>query len=209
MLKRHDVYLKSTPICERPVAGLTEHDFLYYDKDGFELNQAEQKYYSAMSFPITHPILNHCCWQEPWFELEDKTKNLILDHSMFLCRAGYTNGALEQLKTFEKTIPYANLLIKTKIKWGYDFALDAVASDGTVFEVLHIEYDHTNYDIFMTQMIKFDYTVRHTNWNDAANRVWQQRDQWQGLKGFEQNNWKAKYLLGWDRAEHTEKSIDL
>ena len=98
------------------------------------------------------------------------------------------------------------MLIKTKLKWGFDFALDAVR-DGEVFEVLHIEYDNNNFDDFRNRMINFEWTVRHTDWVNAADQIWQARDQWQHLKGFDQNHWKSKFLIGWDKAEILEKSI--
>lgn len=207
MFRRHQVTLMSNPSCEKAIEGLAATDFQYYDKDGFELNLAEQKFYAAMKHPIWSNILNHCCWQEPWFELEKKDQNLIIDHSIFLCRCSYEGAALEQLQKLQPQIPYADLLIKTRRKWGFDFDLDAVSDDGTVFEVLHVEYDHYEYDYFKNRMIGFEYTVRHTDWRDAARRVWDHRDQWQHLKGFEQNHWKSKFLIGWDRAEYTEKSI--
>lgn len=206
MFKRFDVTLISNPVCNKPVNDLYEQDFAYYDKDGFELCKAEQKFYHAMHYPINKPILNHTCWQETWFELENKQTNLILDHCMFLCRCEYEDAARRQLETIKESCPLSNLLLKTKPKWGFDFALDAVIN-GEIFEVLHIEYDHRDYDTFSNRMISFDYRVRHTNWNDAAQRVYDSRNQWQGLTGFEQNNWKAKYLLGWSKAEYTEKSI--
>ena len=206
MFTRYDIHLMSSPVCSNPVADLDKQDFFYYDKDGFELNQAERKFYAAMGHPINHPLLNHCCWQEPWFELTAKDCNLILDHSMFLCRCGYEQQALEQLKHFKTYTPQADLLIKTRPKWGFDFALDAV-HNGEIFEVIHIEYDHYDYDYFSKRMLHFDHIVRHTDWNDAANKVWQHRDQWQHLKGFEQNDWKAKFLIGWNKAEYTEKTI--
>ncbi len=205
MFRRHDVHLLSNPVCTN-VADVTAEDFRYYDKDGFELNRAEQKFYRAMGWPIDFPILNHHCWQEPWFELETEDE-LILDHSMFLCRCSYERDAAEQLQQLKETIPYADYLLRTKKKWGFDFALDAVAKDGTVFEVLHIEYDHYDFDHFKNRMISFDYTVRHTDWLNAARRVWDSRDQWQHLQGFDQNHWKAEYLLGWKKAEYTEKSV--
>ncbi len=207
MFRRHQVKLMSNPSCEKPVQELDSKDFQYYDKDGFELNQAEQKFYAAMGHPINDPILNHHCWQETWFELESDKLNLILDHSMFLCRCNYEKEAAEQLQKLKQHIPLADYLLKTKRKWGFDFALDAVAQDGSVFEVLHVEYDHYDYEQFKNRMICFEYTVRHTDWQDAAVQVWNQRDQWQTLTGFDQNHWKAGYLLGWKQAEYTEKTI--
>lgn len=205
MFKRFDVKLISNPACTKPVEELDKQDFDYYDKDGFELCLAEQKFYQAMNFPIDDPILNHTCWQETWFKLEEDN-NLILDHCMFLCRSSFEKQALEQLIKLKPTHPRADLLIKTKPKWGFDFALDAVIN-GEVFEVLHIEYDHRNYEEFQSRMLQFDFKVRHTDWVDAAEQIYSMQSQWQHLKGFEQNHWKAKYLLGWNQAEYTEKAI--
>ena len=206
MFHRHQVTLMSNPCCLKPAANLTAEDFQYYDKDGFELNKAEQKFYAQMGYPINNPILNHTCWQEPWFELEQSNLGLILDHSMFLCRCSYSSEAHAQLESLKKSSPTAEYLLKTKAKWGYDFALDAVR-DNQIFEVLHVEYDHKDYNHFCNHMLNFEWTVRHTDWNDAANRIWQQKDQWQSLSGFDQNHWKAKFLLGWSKAEYTEKTL--
>ena len=119
----------------------------------------------------------------------------------------YERDAAEQLKELKSSMPLADYLLRTRRKWGFDFALDAITDDGTVYEVLHVEYDHYNYDVFKNRMISFEYSVRHIDWNDAARRVWSQRDQWQNLKGFDQNHWKAEYLLGWTKAEYTEKTV--
>lgn len=206
MFKRYDVHLTSNPYCDKAIDNINNDDFLYYDKDGFELNIAEQKYYSAMKYPIHYPILNHCCWQEPWFELESKSQKLVLDHSMFLCRCGYTGQAYEQLKKIKELNPMASFLLQTRVKWGFDFALDAV-KDGEIFEVLHIEFDSYDYEYFTNRFINFDYVVRHTDWYDAADRIWANRTQWQSLKGFAQNDWKANYLINWRKAEYTEKCL--
>lgn len=204
MFKRHEYTLISNPYCSEVVKDLTADDFKYYDKDGFELNHAERKFYSAMKYPLGD-CLNHVCWQEPWFSLE-KSESLILDHSMFLCRCAYDEEALQQLRELSKTIPQASLLMNTKMKWGFDFALDAVENN-QVYEVLHVEYDSRDYSTFCDKLLRFEYLVRHTDWNDAADKVWNQKHQWEGLTGFEQNHWKAKFLLGWNLAEYTEKSI--
>lgn len=207
MLKRFDISIVSDPICSKAVVDLDLSHFKYYDKDGFELNQAEQSYYRVMNHPIDSGILNHCCWQEPWFELEDKNDGLIIDHCMLLTRCAYAGAALEQLEKLKKQIPEAQYLIDTPQKWGYDFALDAVSPEGKVYEVVHIEYDNRDFDAFSNHMILFDYTVRHTDWRDAARKVWNRREEWQNLKAFAQNDWKAQYILGWKRAEYTEKSL--
>lgn len=206
VFRRHDVTLMSNPVCRNAAPAVAVEDFQYYDKDGFELSRAEQKFYLANSLPL-HDILNHRCWQEPWFELEQKNHRLILDHSMFLCRANYTGDALQQLEKLKPQIPTADLIIRTRQKWGFDFALDAVSEDGTVYEILHIEYDNYDYITFSDQLLKFDYKVRHTDWYDCAEQIWSKRDEWQHLSGFAQNDWKSWFLIGWRKAEYTEKSL--
>lgn len=207
MLKRFDVSIVSDPICRNAIEEVNPNNFRYYDKDGFELNLAEQAYYRQMAYPVDNEILNHRCWQEPWFELENKNAGLIMDHCIVLTRCSYGGEALKQLRSIAKTIPEAQLLIDTPQKWGYDFALDAVSPEGKIYEVVHIEYDSRNYDAFRNHMVAFEYTVRHTDWRDAADKIWHHREDWQHLKSFAQNDWKAEFLLGWKRAEYTEKSL--
>lgn len=207
MFSRSNTNLISNPRCDRAADNLSVEDFRYYDKDGFELNIAEQKFYAAMGHPIDSLCLNHRCYQEDWFRLERTDLGLILDHSTIMHRCSYTGAAADQLQSLKKDIPTAGYLLNTKIKWGFDFALDAVAKDGTVFEVLHIEFDSMDYEYFKTRMILMEYAIRHTDWPDAADRIWSERPQWQYLKGFAQNDWKAEYLLGWAKCEYTEKSV--
>lgn len=203
MINRCTYQLISNPCCLNPVDDLVAEDFYYYDKDGFELNIAEQKFYQQNNLPL-NSCLNHYCCQQPWFKIN--SDKLILDHSLILHRARYIGQAYDQLAKLKSQWPLAEFLLQTKQKWGLDFALDAVI-DETVFEVIHVEYDSYNYDFFSNKLIAFEQLIKHTDLIDAAERVWSQRDQWQHLKGFEQNHWKANYLIGWQRAEYTEKAI--
>jgi hypothetical protein len=57
------------------------------------------------------------------------------------------------------------------------------------------------------EVVVQDFDLYESAWRDAADRVWQHRDQWQHLQGFDQNHWKAEYLLGWKKAEYTEKTV--
>jgi len=207
MFRRHQITLMSNPCCTKSVNNINASDFQYYDKDGFELNLAEQKFYSAMCYPTHYPILNHTCWQEPWFKLEHDDLGLILDHCIFLCRCSYGGEAHEQLAQLQSSVPTADHLLRTRAKWGFDFALDGIAPDGTIFEVLHIEFDSTDYEHFKNRMLLMEYTIRHTDWQNAAQQVWAERHNWQSLKGFRQNDWKSQYLLGWKKSEYTEKAI--
>ena len=205
MFQIYDSNIDSNIYCSRAVENLEKSDFNYFDKDGFELNIAEQKFYSAMNYPIHYPILNHVCWQVPWYTMQDNDYNLFLDHSMILARCGYNGHALEQLLSLKGSLPQVQQLLQIKPKWGFDFDLNAISEDGTVYEVLHIEYDSRDYDLFAQSQLMFEQFVKRTDWINASKTVWEKRDEWQHLKGFEQNHWKANYLLGWKQAEYLEK----
>jgi hypothetical protein len=205
MLYVHDTNINSNAVCSKSVNELEKNDFQYFDKDGFELNIAEQKFYSAMDFPIHHPILNHCCWQVPWITMKENPYGLFLDHAMTLMRCTYMHSAREQLESLKVTIPQAQQLLQIKPKWGYDFDLNAISDNGTVYEVLHIEYDSRNFDEFSESQTNFEQYVKRADWVSIAKDIWNKRDEWHHLKGFDQNHWKANYLLGWKQSEYLEK----
>ncbi len=208
MFIRHDPLVTSDPVCSKAVDNLEPSDFQYFDKDGFELNIAEQKFYSAMGYPIHERILNHTCWQVTWYTVnEQQAQGMFLDHSMLLQRCSYVGEARQQIEEIAKTVPQASLLLQVRPKWGFDFDLNAVAPDGTVYEVLHIEYDTNDYNDFRNRTVLFEQTVKFRNWHGVAEEIWQQRDQWQHLKGYDQNHWKANYILGWKQSEYIEKAI--
>lgn len=203
MFKRNNISIISNPCCSKKIGHLEKDYFLYFDKDGFELNQAEQLYYRESGYELEN-CLNHVCFQQPWFKSE--VDNLILDHSLVLQRCCYEDAAKAQLLSIKKDIPQASLLLEVKAKWGFDFALDSIDSDGNIFEVLHVEYDSRHYETFLNKMLSFEFLIRHTDWIEAARSVLAHKDQWTNLKGFEQNHWKAEFLIGWKKAEYTEKT---
>jgi hypothetical protein len=182
----------------------TKEDFLYFDKDGFELNSAEQKFYQAEGHDLSQRILNHCSWQQSWLCL-DENQNFLLDHSMILYRCSYRDAARQQILNLSVEYPYAKLLLQVKEKWGLDFALDADVN-GEIIEILHIEWDTRNFNEFLDKKHSLEQQLVNFDWIDIRNKIYQQKDQWQCLRGFAQNHWKANYILGWTQAEFLEKA---
>ena len=206
MFTRINVPLVQDPKCTQALTFTpNKQDFRYYDKDGFELCQAELKYYELEGHPVDQPILNHRLWQEEWLTIDHPS--LHLDHAMILHRCSYEDEAQEQLFKLKRTIPQADLLLRTKQQWGYDFDLDAIGPNGEIFEVLHIEMDFNDFNNFEAKLYDFEDRLDQIDWEHAAERIWSMKDQWQHLKGFSQNDWKAKYLLGQEKSEYTEKAV--
>jgi hypothetical protein len=203
---RISVPLVQNPTCSKSLVFTpTAKDFRYYDKDGFELCQAEQRYYEAENHPIEQPILNHRLWQEEWLTIDHPT--LHLDHAMILHRCSFEDDAQEQLFKLKKTIPQADLLLRTRQQWGYDFDLDAIGPNGEIFEVLHVEMDFNDFAQFESKLYQFEDEIDSIDWGSAADKIWAMKDHWSHLKGFAQNDWKANYLLGQKKSEYTEKAI--
>lgn len=204
MLVRNNLTISDKLTCDRLCLDLHCSDFRYYDKDGFELNRAEQKYYSIMGYKLGQ-CLNHTTFTKDWYTSQDP--DLIIDHSLILYRCNYSGDARRQLECLKKTVPQASLLLNTVPKWGFDFALDSVDSDGNIFEVLHIEFDSKNFTHFQDELNTIQERIDTIDWHDAARTVSLNRAQWQSLTGFAQNDWKSKYILDWTRSEYTEKAI--
>lgn len=193
------------PVCTKLNYNLYDRaDFRYYDKDGFELTRAEIGYYTAMGYALNN-TLNHRCFQQPWMEIQ--LPDLYLDHCLILHRCRFAHLAYDQLYYLRKKIPAASLIMNTIPKWGFDFALDAVDNDYNLYEVLHIEWDSTCYDQFCEQLNTVQTRLQSMDWQDVSKRILDKKEQWAGLKGFEQNHWKANFILGWNKAEYTEKTI--
>jgi len=204
MLVRNNIHVLSDLMCDRLCLNLNKSDFLFYDKDGFELNIAEQKYYSIMGHKLS-PCLNHNTFTQTWYTSQDP--KLIVDHSLILYRCAYSGHARQQLEHLKPCVPSASLLLKTMPKWGFDFALDSIDENGDVFEVVHIEFDSKNFNLFDEELNKIQERIDDIDRLDAADMIYQCRDKWESLPGFEQNNFKSRFLLAWSKSEHTLKSI--
>lgn len=204
-MKLHDYWVSTNPTIKQGadfVAQLTKDDFYYYDKDGFELCDAERLLYQLNGIELSD-CLNHLCCQQQWLDLD----GVVVDHALILHRFNYSEQARDQLTQLRKTIPQVAWLLQTKQKWGFDLAVDAVSDKGDTFEVIHIEFDCHYYSAFMDQLSDIEDRIARMDWEQAAQQIWRRKYEWDNLKGFAQNNWKAEYLFGWDKAEYTEKAI--
>ena len=175
-----------------------------FDNDGFELTLLEQQFYKDNHFS-TNNFLNHNCLQSRWLSLIDQ--NFILDHSLLLERKCFECEAREQIKHFSKQFPQLLKYLKLKPKWGIDFSLEYYKNNFYI-EVLHIEYDYYDHGEAVEAKNLLQAKLLATDWNDFLSFLIKKKEEWVNLRGFQQNDYKAK-LWGLPKAEETLKSFSL
>lgn len=173
-----------------------------FDNDGFELSLLEQYFYKRNNFPL-YNFLNHNCFQVKWFDMTDN--NFVLDHSLLLERKSFDGEAKKQIEFYSKKFPQLLKYLKLKPKWGIDFALEHYENDEYI-EVLHIEYDYSDLDQAIEKKEMFQNKLLSTDWTDFLSTLKRKKDEWINLKGFQQNDYKAR-LWGLSKAEDTLKSF--
>lgn len=194
--------------CREEAHYLKYGDFDWYDKDGFELNSAEKKFIQANKYELSN-CLNHWAWHCEWLKLDHlfgRANGLHLDHCMLLHRGNFADDALAQISCFLH--PGAIFMTEARCKWGLDFAVDHVDSNRNAVEVLHIELDDYDLNRLRDKKLELEQWIMNQDWLDLAARIRKYKNEWQHLKGFAQNDWKANFLLGWTKAEYTEKSFN-
>lgn len=178
-----------------------EHNVRYFDNDGFELTGLEQNYYERHHVVIDD-MLNHPCDQQIWMiGGNDKFK---LDHCLLLQRWKFDGAARQQIEQHRAKLPQLLKFLKIIPKWGLDFALDYYDGD-TAIEVIHIENDYRSYEEAADAKVALELRILSTDWEDFTDSIIRQKDQWIGLSGFAQNDWKAVYW-GLNKAEVTQKA---
>jgi hypothetical protein len=180
---------------------LDEVSMEWFDKDGFELTSLEQFIYVMNDIKLNGHLRNLCA-QHTWFTLPENN-GFDLDHSMILYRFKLDNELLNQVKYKSAEKPLLKKLLHIKPKYGLDFDLNWLGDDEPL-EVFHFEYDTNSFDEFLKTKQELEHIIMNTDWFAFKDMLLRNQDLWKPLKGFAQNNWKARQL-GFDKAETLEK----
>lgn len=187
----HHVNLKITnPIDNTHLidSSLTE----FFDKDGYEITLLEKLYYESQGFRVVPYTAYHPGLFEQWIEFDHP--NLKVDHSCAMYRCSFDGDALDQLQRYRPQNYRLGWLADVKHKWGLDFNLD-YCDETRSLEVIHVEADAPTLDLILEEQYIIEQLVKNTDWVDAANQVWNLREEWMNLKGwYAQAHWKAKYF---------------
>ena len=164
-----------------------------FDQNGYRLTKLESHYAGANG----HPIVNHryeVSLRQDWFIDDKPSTGPHLNHAYLFERKGYTGEALEQLKEFAKENHLVHKLINYKGKWGVDFSMDYVDSQGNSMEILHFEYDSYNFNEVKDVKRIVEEKVARVDWNLAAQILLEKKHEWIDLEFFEQSKYKTDFF---------------
>lgn len=170
------------------------HDVDLFDQGGYDLTLLEQRYYRANDVPYAAHRYRAAAKLKWFAQDENKQSGALINHTMLLQRYGYAGEALEQLERWAQQCPSYYKVSKIRPKWGYDFSIDYVSSNGDVFEVLHFEYDQFDYPQVQEKLDAHQRLFLDIDWDDAGLSILHHRDQWYHLPFREQSNWKCQYF---------------
>lgn len=163
-----------------------------FDVNGYDLTELEQDF-AEVNTPATAHRYKRALKYD-WFTSELKLQGVHINHALLFERKAYGGEALEQIKRWSIELPLVNKLAKIRSKWGIDLSIDYADREGNVFEVFHYEWDDFNLEAVVATKTRIEELALSMDWEDAAKRLLDKRDEWGSLPFFEQSDWKCAYF---------------
>lgn len=190
------------------LGGLEQQEYMslsmsYFDRDGFELNELEQRLYKHNGIKIDEKHLNHVANHFGWIECTSDDPRLIIDHSCMAQRWTYEGEARRGLVQACLERNELRKLLNIKPKWGLDFNLDYIGPDNCM-ELVHIECDRNSYDEIMELKYKAEKLILNTDWMQVYKHFNNNKNKWIDMPADDQIEWKVQYV-GWPRTYDTRK----
>lgn len=169
-------------------------DFYLFDQTGYDLTPIERMYAQVNNTDLKKFGEYRNCIKKDWFTQEEKCQGAVLNHSNLFERKAFAGEALDQLKAWTRQMPLCAKLIACRAKWGLDFSMDYVDTEGNAFEVLHWEYDCFDYNEAQSHKLETEAKFATIDWDDAAQSILRRKEEWYHLEYFPQSEWKCKYF---------------
>lgn len=170
------------------------HHLELFDQNGYDLTELEKLYAKENLVEVSTHRVHRYALKKPWFDQSDKIEGCILNHSLLFERKGYSGEALKQLKMWTKYFPRIWQLIQLRPKWGLDFSMDYADCYGNCFEILHWEYDGFDYEELLEIKNTVEPVLVGIDWDDAAKKLLNKKEEWCNLEFFEQSDYKCNYF---------------
>lgn len=165
-----------------------------FDQNGYDMCPVEIKFAKKSGFMMSYHRKSHIALRQDWMVHEPTNVGAHFNHCNIFERKGYADDAKSQLMVWAASNPMLWKMIKIRPKWGLDFSVDYVDTDGNVFEILHWEWDSFSYDEVIDKRNKYEPMLLDTDWNDAGKQLLKRKDEWYNLDFFAQSEWKCNYF---------------
>ena len=162
-----------------------------FDQNGYDLTVLEQEYAK-----VNEPAKSHryrFALKYPWMTWEKHSKSHF-NHCLLFERKAYAGEALDQLLNWAEFNPLIWKVIKIQSKWGIDVSIDYVDTSGNVFEVFHYEWDDFDYSVVSQKKYEIETLVLQTDWDFAASKMLERKEEWMHLPFFAQSKWKSDFF---------------
>lgn len=183
----------STPIAKLLYLPIAE-DLDLFDQNGYDLTEIEKHYASSNMAGLDSHRSHRTALKQSWFEQSSTASGPHLNHSLLFERKAYTGEALKQLQHWAHDLPLLHKIIAIRPKWGLDFSMDYVDSEGNAFELLHWEYDCFDYKEAAEIKRYIEPIIISIDWNQAAQDFIRRKSEWHDLDFFAQSDWKCHYF---------------
>lgn len=172
----------------------TSEDVDLFDQNGYDLTVLEQHYARANHIAIQAHRQHIQAVKQPWFTQHNTITGPVLSHSLLFERKSYSGAALAELEQWAKELPLLHKLTAMRSKWGLDFSMDYVDSDGNAFELLHWEWDSFDYEEIQQVKRYIEPILLAIDWSKAAADMLERKAEWHSLDFFKQSDWKCAYF---------------
>lgn len=169
----------------------------FFDRFGYELTYVESMYHKANGIDghvlvPGSPTDAAACIQD-WMIQVEEHENIFLDHCHVNTRYAYEGEALEQIREWSLINPRLTKLLNIKPKYMVDFCLDYITG-GKVYELIHIEHDFHDYDLYMKHLSLMEELIHTTDWDMAYFDLQTFFHKQYNYDEYAQARYKAKYF---------------
>lgn len=176
----------------------------FFDRIGYELTYVESAYHKANNVGslilVPGRQADGSATIQDWMQQVEEHPNIFLDHAHVNIRYGYEGEAREQIKEWSLINPRLVKLLNIKPKYMVDFCLDYIVGN-KVYELIHIEHDLHDYDLYMKHLSLIEDLVQTTDWDMAYFDLQSIHRKHHDYDEYAQARYKAKYF-GLDKLDY-------
>lgn len=133
--------------------------------------------------------------KDEWIDQDSNVcEGVVLNHSFLLYRRAYDGAAGEQLWNMAQRDPRVHRVAQQRPRWGLDISLEYIQADGTVFEIIHWEYDTDSWQDVEDKRQRYQDLFLTTDWEHGARQLLARKSEWHHLGWFPQSRYKCDYF---------------